>query len=59
MLMCLIPSGDKFDHLIEVEFISFLHSKFTFFLPFVVHKYLVGRQFEIHRYPVFSYIFVH
>lgn len=31
MLTCLIPSGDKFDHLIEVEFISFLHYKFTFF----------------------------
>ena len=30
MWMCLIPSGDKFDHLIEVEFITFLHSAAAF-----------------------------
>ena len=31
MLTGLIPGGDKFDHITEAEFISFLHCKFTFF----------------------------
>lgn len=57
MLTCLLP-GDNFDHLIEVESVSFLHYKFTSF-PLVVNKYLGEDSLRPRKYPVFSYSFAH